>query len=169
MTMDGSANDIYILDFGSIPTRRTVRILGTHKSLLAKQITKRSSSHPKGMVKRADRFSHRFPSQTQMKSFAGQEFSVQLSFKLLIYIPYCSHLGSAISPRQGAYAGPIWSRSELVMAKYMVYLSTTTDATLESLNRTARYVVPILRTCELRSRSASINDHRASACCNRQY
>jgi hypothetical protein len=32
------------------------------------------------------------------------------------------------------------------MAKYMVYLSTTTDATLESPNRTARYVVPILRT-----------------------
>jgi hypothetical protein len=36
MTMDGSANDVSILDFGSIPTRRIVRISGTHQSLLAR-------------------------------------------------------------------------------------------------------------------------------------
>jgi hypothetical protein len=48
MTMDGSANDISILDFGLIPTRRMVRISGAHQGLLAKQFTKKIEFRPEG-------------------------------------------------------------------------------------------------------------------------
>jgi hypothetical protein len=47
---------------------------------------------------------------------------------------------------QAHMQGQYGAEQQLAMAKHMAYLSTTTDASLEQLNRAASYVVPILRT-----------------------